>query len=188
MPKTINFNTPDFIKNYLISNNQKITTTKLFKLGKILNDLNDLMLDEIILNNYPLRVGNAVYIKLVRKERNFDKLIVNWGESNKLKKQIIERGEKPASKIGTSPNGNPIFDDGKKWMVFFIDDFYLTIQKIYTYEKISETKYKKLVPNSIFWKFDVSSEAFGRLTNYVNTNKINKLTVPLYERNKNYIL
>lgn len=186
--KINNYNTPQFIKKFLTAKEEPITARKTAFLGKILNDINDLVLDEILLNNYNLRLGNSVYIKLVRKERNFDKLAVDWGKSNKLKKEILSRGGKPASKIGTNEKGNPIFDDGEKWMVFFTDDFYLTVKKTYTHKKVSETKFEKFAPNAIFWRFVLSSQAELRLSNYLNTKKLNKLDIPIYERDKNYIL
>lgn len=179
--KLNSFNNPDFIKRYLIDKNIKPTSRKVNEYSKVLNALNDLMLDSIILENYTLILGDAIRLKLVKRQRNFDKLAVNWGASNKLKKEILDRGGKPAKKIGTSDNGNPIFDGGERWMVFFTDDDYVVLKKLYIFNHEKKLK----VPSAFYWKFRISSKAEERINHYINSGKINKVDIPLYERNKN---
>lgn len=63
--------------------------------------------------NFGSRIGHLL-IKKIR--RNYEKAVVDWGESRKLKTQLIDAGEIPRS------TDNP---DGPAWLVYFSDPWYL---------------------------------------------------------------
>lgn len=63
--------------------------------------------------NFGHRIGNLL-IKKIR--RNYENPIVDWGESGRLKAQIIESGQTPRSE--SNPNG-------PSWLVYFSDPWYL---------------------------------------------------------------
>lgn len=63
--------------------------------------------------NFGNRIGNLL-IKKIR--RNYNKPVVDWGESKRLKAQIIESGQIPQG---------PDNIDGPSWLVYFSDPWYL---------------------------------------------------------------
>lgn len=177
----------NFSKDYLEANpDVKLSVTLINKVIKVFNDL---MLDEILINNYEYYLGNCYKLSMERYERNFNTLAVDWGASNKLKKEIIERGEKPAKKIGTTPKGNPIFDDGVQWMIFYTDDFYCSLNfKFRTQPDLTGTrKFSYYNFGSIFWKCIKNDKLMARLNNYEKQNKLSKNNIPLANGIKNYI-
>jgi hypothetical protein len=56
------------------------------------------------------------YLRIKKIKRNYKKLVPDWGESNKLKKQLLAEGKVPKDQ------DHP---DGEQWMVFFSDPWYL---------------------------------------------------------------
>lgn len=189
LPKTNSdiYSIGDFAHDFCVENNEEPVYKYKTYLSKILKEVNDLLLDEVILNNYRLKLGNCIEIKLVRIPRNFDRLAVNWGASNKLKKEILDRGGVLTNKIGVTENGNPKFDDGEKWMVFFTDEYYITLKRSILYIKYGEnaTSSSRVNPNSIYWHYKAFCKSIKRVTNYEKLEKINKLQIPLHVRNQN---
>lgn len=173
-----------FSKEYIEETGSKL---KEQQINQFLKNLYDEILDEIILNSYELELGRVVHVSFKRFERNFDKLAVNFGESNKLKAKLLAEGKKLATKIGVSDNGNPIFDDGEMWLVYFTDPYYVS----------SSYRPKKLVDdNGNFhhyklrnvWSVKQHTKLLTRFSNYEKLKKISKLDIPLHYGSKNNIL
>jgi len=155
------------------------------QINRVLKDLNDYFLDYILLENGELSLYGLCSFHLERLQRNFDKLAVDWYRSNKNKKEILARGGKIATKIGISDKGNPIFDDGEKWMVFFLDDFYFRVVKKNLCIKKEDGTIKPLVFNVFFWKYIQNDKLLKRFNHYKNNNKLNILDIPLNNGHKN---
>lgn len=60
--------------------------------------------------------NNLGYIRIKKIKRNFMKAVPNWGESNKLKAELISKGITPKDQ------NNPT---GEEWIVFYTDPWYL---------------------------------------------------------------
>lgn len=83
---------------------------------EVLSRFNKRAADAVIFGkafNFGSRIGNLL-IKKIR--RNYKKPIVDWGESKRLKAQIIESGQVPQG---------PENLDGPSWLVYFSDPWYL---------------------------------------------------------------
>lgn len=83
--------------------------------SKVIKEINKEFLN-LLLDGKSITVGRSVgKLQIKRFERvNFNQ--PNWGESNKRKQEIIDRGGIPKDK------DNP---DGEDWVVYFVDDTYL---------------------------------------------------------------
>lgn len=178
------YNNSDFIEDYIKDNNEKFTFRYKLYLSKLLNTVNALMVDNMLLNNVPINIGGAFDIKMYRVIRNFDSLAINWGESNRIKKEILDRGGKPAKKIGVTPSGNPVYDDGELWMVFYIDDDYIFIDRKFKYYQ------KDNVPtlihrNTYYWKFEPARRTTAKMHKLEKSGIIKRLDIPLQYGNKN---
>jgi len=120
--------------------------------GKTLNLLNDL---------------GYITIKIV--EKNPLKQPVDWGESYKLKQELINRGEE-LEEIGPARDkkgnvkkplkGEIIYKKYKKWLVYYTDDSYILIDwiKPLAAKKISKNGVKtgRWIPNLLFYEFKPS--------------------------------
>lgn len=60
--------------------------------------------------------NNLGYIRIKKIRRNYKKLVPDWGASNRLKADLLEKGITP--KDADHPNG-------EEWLVFFSDPWYL---------------------------------------------------------------
>lgn len=73
-------------------------------------------ISEAIIQGATVNLENHLgYIKIRKINRNFKKVTVNWGESNKKKAEIIAAGETP--KDQDNPNG-------KNWLIHYTDPYY----------------------------------------------------------------
>lgn len=90
---------------------------------QVLNQLNIGLEDAILNQGYCYTWGSGIgHIKIIRKERNHRTPVVNWGESNKLKEQLIAEGKLPYKAI-KDETGKKIGDNGgEPWFVYFTND------------------------------------------------------------------
>ena len=149
-----------------------------------IKDLYDDLADEILLNNYELEVAKMWKVSYKRLERTFSKLAINWKESLRLKREALAEGKQLAKKIGVSSKGNPIFDDGVQWMVYFTDPYYCALMpnpKAFL-GKDGEWHFPK---TRFIWKMQQNSRLPIRFSKYEQDNKINKLSIPLHYGSKN---
>jgi hypothetical protein len=173
-----------FSREY-IENNK--TALKEQQINTFLKDLYNDLVDEVILNNYEVEVGRMYRVSLKRLERQFDKLAVNWKESQRLKKEALAKGEKLATKVGVSDLGNPIFDDGTKWMVYFSDPYYVTMNFM-TKNYLKEDGTWDFPKHRFIWKTTQNSRLLIRFNKYEEDKRISKLNIPLHHGSKNNIL
>jgi hypothetical protein len=179
------FTVGKFTKEYKKQTGCKYTD---YQINQFLKNLYDELLDEIILNGYELEIGRMFNMTFRRFERNFDKLAVNWGESNKIKRRLIAEGKKLATKIGTSDSGNPIFDDGEMWLVYYTDAYYVSSAfKAKKYLNPETNKYESYKLRFI-WDIEQHSKLLARFSNYERQGKIKKTDIELHYGSKNNIL
>lgn len=172
-----------FSKEYVKNNDTKL---KEVKISGFIKGVYDEILDAMILENYNTVLAGLIKFEFRRVERNFNKLAVDFGASNKKKAEILARGGKLATRIDTSPNGNPIFDDGELWMVFHTDPFYvtMTIKNILIYRNKKALKLRSIN----VWERHRNTKAIKRFMNYEKKGLVNKLNVPLDNGSKNNII
>jgi hypothetical protein len=173
-----------FSREYIETSETKL---KELQINTFLKDLYNDLVDEIILHNYELEVGRMFTVGLKRVERQFDKLAVNWKESQRLKREALARGEKLATRISTSDLGNPVFDDGTKWMVYFSDPYYVTMNfapKNY----LNENGNWVFPKHRFIWKTTQNSRLLIRFNKYEEDKRITKLNIPLHHGSKNNLL
>lgn len=173
-----------FTKEYKSETKSKLTD---YQINQFLKNVFDELVDEMILNSYTIEVGRMFNVTFKRFERNFDKLAINWGTSNKLKKQLLSEGKKLANKIGTSASGNPIFDDGAMWMVWFTDPYY--VSSSYSPKKHLNNKgeYESFNLRRM-WDIEQHTKLIARFTHYEKQNKVTKIDIPLHYGSKDNIL
>lgn len=107
----------DMYKHYL----KTVETTKkrptpywMFK--EVLSRYNKKVSDAIIFGQ-TLNLGSRLgYVQIRKIKRNYENPIPDWGESKKIKQELISKGITPKDQ------NNP---DGQEWIVFFNDPWYL---------------------------------------------------------------
>jgi hypothetical protein len=173
-----------FSREYISTTDTKL---KELQINTFLKDLYNDIVDEVILNNYEVEVGRMYKVSLKRIERQFDKLAVNWKESQRLKREALARGENLAVRIGTSELGNPIFDDGTKWMVYFSDPYYVT-SNFMPKKYLKEDGTWDFPKHRFIWKCTQNSRLMIRFSKYEEDKRITKLNIPLHHGSKNNLL
>lgn len=158
----------DYIKEYP---NSKITQ---LEFTAIITEFNYSIGEKIINLNYRFYLGfNLAYLMLVKVERSFNKMALDFGRSNKLKKKLIEEGKEPAKKIGVDDKGNPILSNENTWMVFFTNDFYpaFTFFKVKnSYGNLEKKVFR--TKHIAFWKFEVTRIFRERMYKDVERGKV----------------
>lgn len=108
--------------------------------NKIVRDFNKEIADKI-LKGYKFqpgfRLGLFNIVRDIRRGQTID-----WGASNKLKKEILAKGE-----ILYDKEKNP---EGKEWLLYYLDNEYFK----WKWSKIGTAKY---TPNILFFMFRASS-------------------------------
>jgi len=122
----------------------------------------NVMIMDYILEGKEFNMGhNLSAISIVRKERNPSHPRIDWGESNKYKKELIEQKESlydKNSKIGI------------KWHIYHTDSFYC---------KYYWRKGKCSVPNKSVYRFDATRGVKGnkeKLISLLNEDDLAYLT------------
>jgi len=90
--------------------------------ARIINDFNNKVIDKIIYNNYAF-TGIPSFGTIFVIQNYNERLRVNWGESNKLKEEILERGGIPYIKADAEKDVNY---KGEHWLSYHPSlDFFL---------------------------------------------------------------
>lgn len=76
---------------------------------------NEMISDEIVEGKIFSPGHKLGDISVVKVQRNYEKPRINWPESHKLKKEILEQGGAPRE-AGS--------EEGEDWLVFYTDDWY----------------------------------------------------------------
>lgn len=159
----------------------KINTINESTAREIIETFNDKISNEILYKGYSFRIGGALGLIRIRKvlcDKRIKKRI-NWNESNKKKKELIEQGRLPFEVLERDENRKAISNNGgEHWFVYFDQPFdYLWYW----------SKNRNIAFNSAYFKF--------RPTIYNNTkngghlgniNKLAKLKSSNSELLKNY--
>lgn len=143
----------------LIEVNECIIGEELFR--DIICTFNNNISDEIVYHGYTFKLGLGLgIIKIKRVLCNTrTKKRINWGESNKCKKELILQGKTPFKVLERDGNRKPVRDNGgEHWMIFWNDDH----DYIWHW-----SKNRNIVHNSAYYKFSP--------TLYNNTSKGGKL-------------
>jgi len=128
---------------------------------KIFKDICSVFNIEIIsyiLEGLTFNMGNNLStISVVRKERDFRSPTIDWGESNKYKKELLNEGEKLY---------NSETDTGVKWHIYYTDRFYC---------KYYWRKGKCKIPNKSVYRFDATRGLKGNKEKLINMLKLDDL-------------
>jgi hypothetical protein len=135
----------------------------LFK--NICTEFNVLIMDHL-LEGKEFNLGhNLSTISVVRKERNPNHPRVDWGESNKYKKELIEQNVELYDKDAGV---------GLKWHIYHTDSFYC---------KFYWRKGKCSVPNKSVYRFDATRGIKGNKEKLINLLKVDDLAYLMFKKN-----
>ena len=104
-----------------------------------------------ILNGNTFDMGNNLStLSIVRKERDPRNPRVDWGESNKYKKELLEEGKELY---------NAETEQGIKWHIYYTDGYYC---------KFYWRKGKCRIPNKSVYRFDATRGIKGNKEKLIN--------------------
>ena len=116
---------------------------------------------EYLLEGKEFNMGNNLStLSVIRRDRDPRSPRINWGESNKYKKELLDQGKRLY---------DPITETGEKWHIYYTDEFYC---------KYYWRKGKCKIPNKSVYRFDA--------TRGIKGNK-DKLTYLLKEDDLSYL-
>ena len=119
----------------------------------ICHEFNMLILD-YILDGKSFNMGNNLSsLSIIRRERDPRSPRIDWGESNKYKKELLEEGQSLYS-LETG--------EGVKWHIYHTDEFYC---------KYYWKKGKCKVPNKSVYRFDATRGIKGNKEKLINLLK-----------------
>ena len=99
----------------------------------------NMMIMDYILDGKEFNMGNNLStLSIVRRDRDPRSPRIDWGESNKYKKELLEEGQNLY---------DPETDTGVKWHIYYTDEFYC---------KYYWRKGKCKVPNKSVYRFDAT--------------------------------
>ena len=111
----------------------------------------NMMIMDYILEGKEFNMGyNLSTVSIVRKDRDPRSPRIDWGESNKYKKELLSGGETIY---------DPITDIGVKWHIYHTDSFYC---------KYYWRKGKCSVPNKSVYRFDATRGIKGNKEKLIN--------------------
>ena len=143
----------DIYKKYI--NTFEHIDKKLFR--DICEEFNIAIVDSI-LDGGILDMGNNLStLSIVRKERDPRNPKIDWGESNKYKKELISKGENLY---------NAETEQGIKWHIYYTDEYYC---------KFYWRKGKCRIPNKSVYRFDATRGIKGNKEKLINLLKTDDL-------------
>ena len=123
----------------------------------IIHEFNMLIMD-YILEGKEFNMGNNLStLSIIRRDRDPRSPRIDWGESNKYKKELLEEGQKLY---------NPETGEGIKWHIYHTDEFYC---------KYYWRKGKCKVPNKSVYRFDATRGIKGNKEKLINLLKEDEL-------------
>ena len=104
----------------------------------------NMMIMDYILEGKEFNMGNNLStLSIIRRDRDPRSPRLDWGESNKYKKELLEEGQKLY---------NPETGEGVKWHIYHTDEFYC---------KYYWRKGKCKIPNKSVYRFDATRGVKG---------------------------
>lgn len=163
------------IDEQLIEINECIVDEEIFR--DVICTFNTAISDEIIYKAYTFKLGlglGVVKIKRVLCNTRVKKRI-NWGESNKKRKELELQGKLPFKVLERDANRKPVRDNGgEHWMVYWSDDH------DYVWHW---SKNRNIVYNSAYYKFSPTlynnSSKGGKLGNINKLAELKRTNSPL---------
>tara|TARA_R110002110_G_scaffold127963_3_gene307337 strand:- start:150 stop:623 length:474 start_codon:yes stop_codon:yes gene_type:complete len=155
---------------YTILNIYKDYNEEDFKVDKqtfvnICSEFNILVINEL-LEGKEFNMGNNLStLSIVRKDRDPRSPRIDWGESNKYKKELLEEGRELY---------NPKTGEGVKWHIYYTDEFYC---------KYYWRKGKCKVPNKSVYRFDATRGVKGNKEKLIYTLKTDELAYLKFKKN-----
>tara|TARA_R110000824_G_scaffold158969_2_gene333082 strand:+ start:8350 stop:8823 length:474 start_codon:yes stop_codon:yes gene_type:complete len=155
---------------YTILNIYKDYNKEDFKIDKqtfvnICSEFNILVINEL-LEGKEFNMGNNLStLSIVRKDRDPRSPRIDWGESNKYKKELLEEGRELY---------NPKTGEGVKWHIYYTDEFYC---------KYYWRKGKCKVPNKSVYRFDATRGVKGNKEKLIYTLKTDELAYLKFKKN-----
>ena len=150
------------IYNEYINSKEEVDEV-LFK--SICKDFNINIMD-YILDGKEFNMGsNLSTISIIRLPRNNSNPRIDWGESNKYKKELINKGEELFNKNT---------GEGNKWYIYFTDNEYCRF-----YWKKSKCR----VPNKSAYKFTPTRGEKGNKEKLINLLRIDELAYLKFKKN-----
>lgn len=146
---------------------------------EVLSRFNRKASDAIIFGSFLNLGANLGYILIRKIKRNYDKPKPDWGESNKIKAQLIADGKTP--KDQKNPNG-------EEWIKFYSDPWYLRWAWMKSTCRVKNQSVYAFAPTSNRSKKagDNSLEKLGNKGKLVLANRKNPTLHLLYEENSNF--
>tara|TARA_R100001594_G_scaffold149362_1_gene206950 strand:+ start:1933 stop:2424 length:492 start_codon:yes stop_codon:yes gene_type:complete len=161
----MNYNITNIYEYFDSTSNIEIDRTT-FK--NICSDFNMMIID-YILDGGKFNMGNSLsYISILRIDRNNSKPAINWGESNKYKNQLKEKGIKLY---------NHTTGEGQKWYIYYTDSEYCR----YYWNKASCK-----IPNKSVYKFIPTRGLKGNKEKLTALLKKDDLAYLKFKKHNNY--
>jgi hypothetical protein len=125
----------------------------------ICQDFNIHIMNHIIYEAGTFRMGNNMsFIKILRLDRNFNNLVIDWNESNQLKKKLIAENK---------PLYNKETGEGHEWLVYHTNTYYC---RFYWAKKFCR------IPNKTVYRFEPTRGYKGnkeKLKEFLEKNELN---------------
>jgi len=125
----------------------------------------NIMIMDYILDGKEFNMGNNLStLSIIRRDRDPRSPRLDWGESNKYKKELLEEGQK----LYDSETG-----EGIKWHIYHTDEFYC---------KYYWRKGKCKVKNKSVYRFDATRGVKGNKEKLINLLKTNELAYLTFKK------
>ena len=108
--------------------------------------------------------SNLSTLSIIRKKRDPRSPRIDWGESNKYKKELLEEGQELY---------NPTTGDGIKWHIYYTDEFYC---------KYYWRKGKCKIPNKSVYRFDATRGVKGNKEKLIHLLKTDDLAYLTFKK------
>jgi hypothetical protein len=140
------------------------------EINNALFEFNKLMVKELIKGNEVQLGFRLASLRLVKIKRNFNKPTVDWKETTLLKKELLAKGEK----LYDSKTG-----EGTKYIVYYTDEYYLSLHWFKTNCVIKHKKYYEFVLSPHFRNNDLKELRYNPVKlqkiRYLNDIRYRKL-------------
>ena len=125
----------------------------------------NIMIMDYILDGKEFNMGNNLStLSIIRRDRDPRSPRLDWGESNKYKKELLEEGQK----LYDSETG-----EGIKWHIYHTDEFYC---------KYYWRKGKCKVKNKSVYRFDATRGVKGNKEKLINLLKTDELAYLTFKK------
>ena len=124
----------------------------------ICSEFNIMIIDKLLEGNEFNMGNNLSTLSIIRRDRDPRSPRIDWGESNKYKKELLEEDQKLY---------DPETGEGVKWHIYYTDEFYC---------KYYWRKGKCKVPNKSVYRFDATRGIKGNKEKLINLLKEDELS------------